>query len=78
MIFNKQGGAYNQWDFRGSAASPDSGFMPPDAFQPVSMDVSVAKPDAVRHVHSDAGQAEPMEHGHTRGPPPCAEVRAER
>nr|XP_040029628.1 uncharacterized protein zgc:113229 [Gasterosteus aculeatus aculeatus]XP_040029629.1 uncharacterized protein zgc:113229 [Gasterosteus aculeatus aculeatus] len=75
VIFNKQGGAYNQWDFRGSAASPDSGFMPPDAFQPVSMDVSVAKPDAVRHVHSDAGQAEPMEHGHTRGPPSCAEPK---
>ncbi|XP_031158956.2 uncharacterized protein zgc:113229 isoform X1 [Sander lucioperca] len=73
LILNQQGGVNNQWSFRGTEASSDLNFsmaqISPDAFQAVSMDVSEGKQAAVRDVHSEADQSEPMEHGHTRRPP---------
>ncbi|KAK5864766.1 hypothetical protein PBY51_015979 [Eleginops maclovinus] len=62
----------NPWSFRGTEALPDSDFsmaqISPDAFQPVSMDVSEGKRPAVWDVHSAPDQLEPMENGQTRRP----------
>ncbi|XP_068570978.1 uncharacterized protein zgc:113229 [Cebidichthys violaceus] len=79
LILNQQGDVNNQWGFKGTEASPDLDFsraqISPDAFQPVSMDVSEGKQAAVRDVHSKADPSEPMEHGHTRRPPSFAEPK---
>ncbi|XP_075959040.1 uncharacterized protein LOC142962438 [Anarhichas minor] len=79
LILNQQGGVKNQWGFKGTEASPDLDFsraqISPDAFQPVSMDVSEGKQAAVRDVHSRAHPSEPMEHGHTRRPPSFVEPK---
>lgn len=57
-----------QWSFRGAEASPDTDFsraqISPDAFQPVSMDVSEGKQQ--QDAHREADQSEPMEHGHAQ------------
>ncbi|XP_054453188.1 uncharacterized protein zgc:113229 [Anoplopoma fimbria] len=72
LILSQQGVVNNQWGFKGTETSPDLDFsraqISPDAFQPVSMDVSEGKQAAVRGVHSEADQSEPMEHGLTRRP----------
>ncbi|XP_032383081.1 uncharacterized protein zgc:113229 isoform X2 [Etheostoma spectabile] len=73
LNLNQQGGVNNQWSLRETEASPDLDLsmaqISPDAFQAVSMDVSEGKQAAVRDVHSEADQSEPMEHGHTCRPP---------
>ncbi|XP_037636392.1 uncharacterized protein zgc:113229 [Sebastes umbrosus] len=67
LILNQQGGVDNHWSFRGTEASPGLDFsmaqISPDAFQPVSMDVSEGKQ-----------AAEPMEHGQTRRTPLFVEL----
>lgn len=78
MILNQQGAVNNQWDFKGTKTSPDLDFkgaqIPPEAFQPVSMDVSEGKQAAVRGFYSEADQSEPMEHGQTGRPHLFVEV----
>lgn len=68
VIMNHQGGVDKQWSFRGAEASPVSDFsraqISPDAFQPVSMDVSEGKQQ--QDAHREADQPEPMEHGHAQ------------
>ncbi|KAM8733277.1 uncharacterized protein AB9X84_025078 [Acanthopagrus schlegelii] len=68
VIMNHQGGVDKQWSFRGAEASPDTDFsraqISPDAFQPVSMDVSEGKQQ--QDAHREADQSEPMEHGHAQ------------
>ncbi|XP_073343050.1 uncharacterized protein [Pagrus major] len=68
VIMNHQGGVDKQWSFRGTEASPVTNFsraqISPDAFQPVSMDVSEGRQQ--QDVHRGADQSEPMEHGHTQ------------
>ncbi|XP_049441558.1 uncharacterized protein zgc:113229 [Epinephelus fuscoguttatus] len=71
-ILNQHGGVTNQWSFRGTeGTSPDLDFsmaqISPDAFQPVSMDVSEGKQAAAQDVQ--AVRTEPMEHGRNRRPP---------
>ncbi|XP_044061230.1 uncharacterized protein zgc:113229 [Siniperca chuatsi] len=68
VILNQQGGVNNQRSFSSTEASPVSDFsmaqISPDAFLPVSMDVTEGKQAAVQD-----GQSEPMEHRHTHRPP---------
>lgn len=67
----------NQWSFKATETSPDLDFsmaqISPDAFQPVSMDLSEGKQAAERDVHSEVDQSEPMEHGQTRRTPSLVE-----
>lgn len=68
LMLNQQGGGNNWWSFRATGASPAPGFsvaqISPDAFQPVSMDVSEGKQQRCARRESD--QSEPMEHGHNQ------------
>ncbi|XP_076595204.1 uncharacterized protein LOC143325774 [Chaetodon auriga] len=72
VISNHQGGVNNQWSFRGTEASPVSDLsmaqISPDAFRPVSMDVSEGEQQ--QHVHREADRSEPMEHGHIQSDGP--------
>lgn len=75
LTLNQHGGVNNQWSFGATKASPDSDFsmaqVSPDAFLPVSMDVTEGKQQQC--VRRETDQSEPMEHGHTRRPPSLVE-----
>lgn len=65
-ILNQFGSGSNRWSFRSSESSPGSVFSvtqtSPEAFSPVSMDVS----DGQQCAHREADQSEPMEDGHNQ------------
>ncbi|XP_023137978.2 uncharacterized protein zgc:113229 [Amphiprion ocellaris] len=65
-ILNQFVSGSNRWSFRSSQSSPASVFSvtqtSPDAFSPVSMDVSEGQQCA----HREADQSEPMEDGHNQ------------
>ncbi|XP_070818284.1 A-kinase anchor protein 200 [Chaetodon trifascialis] len=71
VISNHQGGVNNQWSFRGTEASPVSDLsmaqISPDAFRPVSMDVSE---EQQQHIRREADRLEPMEQGHIQSDGP--------
>ncbi|KAI3351711.1 hypothetical protein L3Q82_020550 [Scortum barcoo] len=73
LTLNQLGGVNNQWSFGATKASPDFSMaqVSPDAFLPVSMDVTEGKQQ--QYNRREADQSEPMEHGHTRRPPSLVE-----
>lgn len=66
-ILNQFGSGSNRWSFRSSESSPASVFnvtqTSPEAFSPVSMDVSEGQQ---AYAHREADQSEPMEDGHNQ------------